>query len=87
MYLRSLEIEQRLDSLLSLVREGRYSTPALARALGVSIPTVSRCIQALRARGHTIKAVNRGDSWAFVIDGDAASGSRNKHGHTHAGTA
>jgi biotin operon repressor len=85
MYVRSLEIEQRLDLLLALVREGRHSTPALAQALSVSIPTVSRCIQALRARGHTIKATKRGDGWAFVLDEEADA--RNDHGHTHAGTA
>ena len=87
MYVRSLEIEQRLDLLLALVREGRHSTPALAQALSVSIPTVSRCIQALRARGYTIKAAKRGDGWAFVLDGETDAGSRNNHGHTHAGTA
>jgi len=87
MYVRSLEIEQRLDTLLALVREGRHSTPALAQVLGVSIATVSRCIQALRVRGHAIKATKRGDGWAFVLDDEATAGSRNSHGHTHAGTA
>jgi Mn-dependent DtxR family transcriptional regulator len=42
LYKRSLEIEQRLETVLRLIRSGRYSTPKLAERLGVSIPTVSR---------------------------------------------
>ena len=86
-YVKSLEIEHRLDSLLLLVREGKHSTPALARTLSVSIPTVSRCIQALRARGHSIRATKRGDGWAFILEEDPTAGSRNNHGHTHSRTA
>lgn len=87
MYVKSLEIEHRLESLLSLVREGKHSTPALAKALKVSIPTVSRCIQALRARGYSIRAINLGDCWAFVLDEDSPADSRTKNGHPHARTA
>jgi Mn-dependent DtxR family transcriptional regulator len=47
LYDRSLEIETRLDTVLRLIRTGRYSTPKLAQQLGVSIPTVSRCVTAL----------------------------------------
>jgi biotin operon repressor len=86
MYAKSFEIEHRLEALLSLIQEGTHSTPALAQALSVSIPTVSRCIQALRARGHTIRATRRGDSWAFVLDQEANIASGNSHGHTHART-
>ena len=48
---RSLEIERRLDDILRLIRTGRYSTPMLAEEVGVSIPTISRCVTALRRRG------------------------------------
>lgn len=64
---RSLEIEQRLDRILRLIRTGRYSTPTLAAEVGVSIPTVSRCITALRERGHDIRAEKHGEGWHYVL--------------------
>ena len=53
-YQRSYTIEQRLESLLCLIRGGRHTAATLAEALGVSVPTVSRCLTALRDRGHDI---------------------------------
>ena len=44
LYQRSLEIEQRLETVLSLIRRGGYSTPMIAEELGVSVPTVSRAV-------------------------------------------
>jgi DNA-binding CsgD family transcriptional regulator len=46
LYKRSLEIAQRLEAVLRLIRSGRYSTPKLAERVGVSIPTVSRYVTA-----------------------------------------
>jgi len=69
-YQRSLEIERRLDHLLRLIRTGRYSTPILAQEVGVSIPTISRCITALRGRGHDIKAENYGTGWRYPSPAD-----------------
>jgi biotin operon repressor len=66
-YRQSLEIEQRLDATLRLIRTGRYSTPKLAEQLRVSIPTVSRYVTALRGRGHDIEAVREGDMWRYVL--------------------
>jgi len=66
-YQRSLEIEQRLDAVLELIRTGNYSTPALAEEVGVSIPTISRSVEALRERGHNIKAVNGSNGWRYTI--------------------
>jgi len=57
-YEKSLQIEQRLSDLLELIQSGQYSTPELAERVGVSVPTVSRSIQALRERGHEIVAEN-----------------------------
>lgn len=67
LYRRSFEIEQRLETALRLIRTGRFSTPKLAAELHVSIPTVSRYVTALRARGHDIRASRDGDSWRFVL--------------------
>ncbi len=67
LYQQAFEIEQRLNATLQLIRTGRYSTPKLAQALRVSIPTVSRCVQALRERGHDIRAARRADGWSYVL--------------------
>ena len=66
-YQRSLAIEQRLDAVLRLIRTGQYSTPRLADELSVSIPTISRCVEALRERGHDIAAENHSGSWRYVL--------------------
>jgi biotin operon repressor len=67
LYQRSFEIEQRLDTVLRLIRTGCYSTPRLAEKLGVSIPTVSRYVTALRERGHDIRAEKNGSGWRYVL--------------------
>ena len=64
---RSLEIERRLDDILRLIRTGRFSTPMLAEEVGVSIPTISRCVTALRERGHYIRAEKHGYGWRYVL--------------------
>lgn len=66
-YQRSQEIESRLAELLHLIRTGRYSTPKLAIALGVSHPTVSRCISALRGRGYSIRSARSPEGWAYRL--------------------
>ena len=72
-YQRSSEIESRLAELLRLIRTGRYSTPKLATALGISKPTVSRCISALRERGYGIRVVKDAKGWAYELIGEPAS--------------
>lgn len=67
LYERSLEIENRLDHVLRLIRTGRYSTPGLAEEVGVSIPTISRCVTALRGRGHDIRAEKNGNGWHYIL--------------------
>lgn len=66
-YERSFAIEKRLQDVLELVRSGRYSTPAIAEKLGVSVPTVSRDVTALRERGHDIRSERHGDAWRYVL--------------------
>jgi biotin operon repressor len=67
MYQRSFEIERRLSEVLRLVRAGRYSTPLLAEELGVSIPTVSRYVTALRERGYNISSQRKNGRWCYVL--------------------
>jgi predicted DNA-binding transcriptional regulator YafY len=64
---RSLEIARRLDDVLHLIRSGRYSTPKLAEEVGVSIPTISRIVAALRERGHDITAARTSKGWRYVL--------------------
>lgn len=64
---RSLEIERRLDDVLRLIRTGRFSTPMLAEEIGVSIPTISRCVTALRLRGHDIQSLRGTNGWYYVL--------------------
>ena len=64
---RSLEIERRLDEVLRLIRTGQYSTPALAEKFGVSIPTISRIVAALRDRGHDIQAERTSKGWRYAL--------------------
>ena len=64
---RSLEIERRLADVLRLIQTGRFSTPMLAEEVGVSIPTISRCVTALRDRGHDIRAERHDGGWRYVL--------------------
>ena len=77
---RSLEIERRLEEVLRLIRTGRFSTPMLAKEIGVSIPTISRCITALRERGHDIQAERHEAGWHYVLPGKTAGAQRPKAG-------
>ena len=67
LYQRSLDIERRLEDVLRLIRSGGFSTPKIAEELGVSIPTVSRDVTALRERGHDIQSERRDGSWHYVL--------------------
>lgn len=66
-YRKSLEIEARLDAVLKLIRRGRFSTRSLADEVGVSIPTISRCVQALRDRGHDIRSESGEGGWRYTV--------------------
>jgi biotin operon repressor len=67
LYERSRDIETRLGTVLRLISLGEYSTPRLAAELGVSIPTVSRAVTALRQRGHDIRSLRAGAGWCFTL--------------------
>lgn len=67
-YERSLAIEERLKDVLHLIRAGQSSTPDIAVRLGVSVPTVSRDVNALRERGHEIRAERLSGGWRYFID-------------------
>lgn len=66
-YERSLAIGQRFGAILELLRTGRHSTRTLAVALGVSEPTISRCLAALRRRGFRIEPCRREQGWCYVL--------------------
>jgi hypothetical protein len=52
----------------------RYSTPMLAEEVGVSIPTISRCVTALRARRYDIRAEKHEDGWRYMLASERNSG-------------
>ena len=56
---KSLENGQRLVATLRLIESVEYSTPLLAEKVGVSVPTISRCITALRLMGRDIRGERR----------------------------
>jgi len=64
---RSLQIENRLEQVPRLIRTGKYSTPKLADEVGLSIPTISRCVLALRERGQDIRAERHLGGWRYVL--------------------
>jgi N2,N2-dimethylguanosine tRNA methyltransferase len=66
-YQLALEIHERIEEVLRLIKTGGYSTPALAAAVGVSIPTISRIIALLRQQGHQIKAVRGASGWQYEL--------------------
>jgi biotin operon repressor len=66
-YQHSLEVHKRLEAVLQLVRTGRYSTPTIAAMIGVSIPTISRIVAALREQGHQIQAERTRQGWRYVL--------------------
>ncbi len=66
-YERSLTIERRLKLVLELIGTCAFSTPQLAEQIGVSIPTISRDVTALRERGYDIRSEKRGDGWRYVL--------------------
>ena len=73
LYQKLFAIEQRLADLVRLIRSGRHSTPALAEKLGVSVPTISRDITALRQRGYHIRAVRLAHHWAYKLVSEPAA--------------
>lgn len=72
-YKQTLEIHHRLETVLRLIGTGEYSTPALAETVGVSIPTISRIVAALREQGHDIQAERTSSGWRYVLKCPASS--------------
>lgn len=66
-YQHSLEIHDRIEEVLGLIKTGRYSTPALAEKVGVSIPTISRIVAALRDMGHDIQSEKTKQGWRYAL--------------------
>lgn len=60
-------IRERIEEVLRLIRTGEYSTPALAKAVGVSIPTISRIIATLREQGYDIRSERTAKGWRYAL--------------------
>lgn len=72
-YQQTIEIHERIETVRRLIEAGEYSTPALAETVGVSIPTISRIVAALREQGHDIRAERRDGCWRYVFVSDKLS--------------
>ncbi|AMV32138.1 hypothetical protein VN12_08445 [Pirellula sp. SH-Sr6A] len=70
-YKLASEIHKRIEDVLRLIKTGEYSTPRLAEAVGVSIPSISRIVAALREQGHQIKAERVSSNWRYVLESSA----------------
>ena len=66
-YERTIAISKRHEELLALVRSGSYSSPALAKKLRISEPTVYRDILFLTRQGHRIASVRLSANWAYQL--------------------
>jgi biotin operon repressor len=72
-YEKSLAIQSRHDRLLELIRAGRFSSPDLARKLGVSEQTIYRDIDFLKQRGFSIRSEKHTDGWAYHLLAEPAT--------------
>ena len=81
-YQHTPEIHERIEVVLRLIETGQYSTPALVKEVGVSIPTISRIVAALRQRGHEIRSERHDGGWRYILR-DAKKARKQKHGYTH----
>ncbi len=67
----ALEIHERIEEVLRLIKTGEYSTPALAEEIGVSVPTISRIVAALRGQGYDIHSERSETGWRYVLTKDS----------------
>lgn len=66
-YQQAIEIHERMENVLRLIKTGEYSTASLAEEVGVSIPTISRIVAALREQGHDIQAERTDKGWRYAF--------------------
>jgi len=71
-YDRAIAISKRHEELLALIRSGSYSSPLLAKQLGVSEPTVYRDILFLKRQGYSIESVRLPSNWAYQLSDEEA---------------
>jgi hypothetical protein len=77
-YQRSLAVTKRLTDLLALIRRGTYSSPNIARKLGVSEQTIYRDILFLKQQGNRIRSVKLSSQWAYQFVGKGAAAPQGK---------
>lgn len=79
-YDRATAISKRHEKLLTFVRSGSYSSPLLAKKLGVSEPTVYRDILFLKRQGYPIESVRLSANWAYQLPSKKISNHRRQKG-------
>ncbi len=73
-YERAIAVTNRLENLLELVREGSYSTPAIAAKLQVCDQTIYRDILFLKQRGYKIRSRRLSSGWVYELLGEPDAG-------------
>ncbi|RUL89458.1 HTH domain-containing protein [Tautonia sociabilis] len=73
-YERALAVTNRLENLLDLIREGSYSTPAIAAKLQVCDQTIYRDVLFLKRRGYKIRSRRLSSRWAYELLGEPEAG-------------
>lgn len=79
-YERSTAIIKRHQELLALIKQGAYSSPYLAKDLGVSEQTVYRDILFLKRQGYPIRSVRLPTNWAYRLVTQSNQGQRAQTG-------
>jgi biotin operon repressor len=79
-YQRSTAILKRHQELLALIEQGAYSSPRLAKDLGVSEQTVYRDILFLKRQGYQIRSVRLPTNWAYRLLAQSNQGRRAQTG-------
>jgi len=75
-YDRSHAVANRHKALMHLIEAGSYSSPALAKKLGVSEQTVYRDIMFLRRKGHHIVSTRSASNWAYQLSPKSQNGKK-----------
>lgn len=86
-YQYSIEITERIEKVLRLIKTGRYSTRALSVEVRVPIPTISRIVSALREQGNDVQSERNVSGWRYVLASKHAQRSGEKHSRQEIGVS
>lgn len=65
--------EARLAAIIERLKVGPCPVERLAEELGVSKQTLSKCMTALRERGHDVRTIRGPEGWTYSYEPDVPS--------------